>query len=217
MKYHIQTTPIWDAFKMRDNCPMCEIYRKSSDRLVSQYLNEAVMESDYRIRVNKRGFCSYHLKELYKGENKLGLALQLSTRTDFMLENLKFASDSKKAKKESQRLKELTSTCVICDEVDDMMVRYAKTVPQMFLNEVEFKNELKASSGFCFEHFVLLLEYASNSGKAEKEYLSVLDDVMRNNLTRVNNALKRFCSSFDYKSVERGDANAVRNMVEKYL
>ncbi|MCL2234171.1 MAG: DUF6062 family protein [Firmicutes bacterium] len=217
MKYHIQTTPIWDAFKARDGCPICEIYRVSSDRLVSQYLNEAVMESDYRIRVNKYGFCKHHIEKLYCGENKLGLALQLSTRTDFMLENLKLTTSSKGAKKEAQKLKTLTSTCVICLEVDEMMERYAKTISQMFLNEIEFQTELKQSTGFCFKHYVSLLEHTSHSGKSETEYLNILDDVMRNNLTKANNMVKRFCNSFDHKSIERGDPNAVKKMVEKYL
>jgi len=217
MKYHIQTTLIWDTFKKRDGCPISKIYRICSDRLVSQYLNEAVMESDYRTSVNRRGFCSYHLEDLYNGKNKLGLALQLSTRTDFLLENIKPFSNSKKTKKKIQKLKELTNTCVICDEVNDMMTRYSKTIAIMFFNDEKFRNEFKISSGFCFKHYILLLEHSSNSKKAEKEYIDALHRIMFNNLTKANNVTKKFCNSFDHKNTEKSDPKAIKEMVEKYL
>ena len=62
MQYHIQTEPIWEAFQSDCDCPMCRIYEKSETRLVEQYLNEAVMEPDYRVEVNKYGFCKEHLR-----------------------------------------------------------------------------------------------------------------------------------------------------------
>ena len=63
MQYHIQTDPIWEAFKSDCDCPLCAIYEKTESRLVEQYLNEAVMEPDYRVEVNKYGFCAKHLKK----------------------------------------------------------------------------------------------------------------------------------------------------------
>jgi hypothetical protein len=82
MRYHIQTAPIWDAFKENDGCPLCKLYARTEERLIKQYTGEAVMEPDYRVRVNERGFCARHLKQLFDGNNKLGVALQVNTRTE---------------------------------------------------------------------------------------------------------------------------------------
>lgn len=78
MQYHIQTSPIWDAFRENDGCPMCRLYERAESRLIKQYLDEAVMEPEYRIKVNKRGFCSDHLKKLYAGGNKPGTGASAS-------------------------------------------------------------------------------------------------------------------------------------------
>ena len=32
MQYHIQTTPVWDAFKSNCDCPMCELEKKINDK-----------------------------------------------------------------------------------------------------------------------------------------------------------------------------------------
>ena len=104
MQYHIQTTPVWDAFRKKDGCPICLLYERIENRLVKQYLGEAVMEPDYRIKVNKRGFCTRHLLKLYDGGNKLGLALQLNTRTENVIENIPSVSNAKQAKKLAEKL-----------------------------------------------------------------------------------------------------------------
>ena len=89
MQYHIQTTPIWDAFKEECGCPMCRIYKTSEQRLIKQYLGEAVMQPEYRVRVNERGFCTRHTLALYKGDNKLGTALQFATRIETVNKNIR--------------------------------------------------------------------------------------------------------------------------------
>ena len=53
MQYHIQTEPIWEAFKSGCDCPLCQIYSKNEERLVGQYLEEAVMIPEFRVNVNK--------------------------------------------------------------------------------------------------------------------------------------------------------------------
>ena len=124
MQYHIQTAPIWDAFKENDGCPLCKLYARAESRLVKQYLGEAVMEPDYRVRVNERGFCDKHLVKLYDGNNKLGLALQLHTRTEHIIKCIDVPLNAKQARKLADRLEKTANTCVICDEVDEVMNRY---------------------------------------------------------------------------------------------
>ena len=69
MHYHIQTAPIWDAYKTETDCPLCKIYADREKRVIGQYLNENVMDPDFRVRSNRVGFCKTHIKALYSGQN----------------------------------------------------------------------------------------------------------------------------------------------------
>ncbi|MDR0426289.1 MAG: DUF6062 family protein, partial [Clostridiales bacterium] len=138
MQYHIQTTPIWDSFKERDGCPACRLLAATEARFVAQYLGEGVMEPDYRVRVNKTGFCARHLSALFAGQNKLGLALQVNTRTAHIIDKLSLLYTEKDAKKQAAALKKTLDTCVICEETEEIMIRYAQTIAQMFRYEREF-------------------------------------------------------------------------------
>ena len=195
MQYHIQTAPIWDAFKENDGCPLCKLYARTESRLVKQYLGEAVMEPDYRVRVNERGFCDKHLVKLYDGNNKLGLALQLHTRTEHIIKCIDVPCNAKQARKLADRLEKTANTCVICDEVDEVMNRYYYTVAQMYLAEAAFPEVFAASYGFCMPHFIELLKMVSYAGKKQEAYAAAL--------TRKQIDLERFTKRFDYRSTDK--------------
>lgn len=217
MQYHIQTTPIWDAFRSDCECPLCALYAHTEERLVAQYLNEAVMEPDYRVKVNKRGFCERHVHRLYEGKNKLGLALQLHTRSQHLLGVLKTADNAKAAKKEAVRVREALSTCVICDAVDEIMVRYAYTVAQMFGHETEFPALFAASNGFCLPHYALLLEYVSYAGKTAETYARELTHVERKRFSDLSDDLQSFTNQYDYRSARASGSakDALPKMIHK--
>ena len=65
MKYHIDTIPVWDAYKADCECPMCLIRRKCELDFIDSFLGGSVMEPDTRIEVNAKGFCQEHLHQLY--------------------------------------------------------------------------------------------------------------------------------------------------------
>lgn len=200
MQYHIQTTPIWDAFKSDCECPLCKIYTTTSERLVLQYLNEAVMEPEFRVKVNKRGFCSKHILDLYNGKNKLGLALQLNTRTEKIKELITNVKDYKQALKQAKILSDSLETCVICDTISDMMTRYAQTIAMMFVQEKEFPTLFNKTKGFCIPHYVLLLENSDKAGKLVESFLTNLVTLQRDNLTRINRDTELFTNQFDYRN-----------------
>ena len=203
MQYHIQTTPVWDAFRQKDGCPICLLYERIENRLVKQYLGEAVMEPDYRIKVNKRGFCTRHLLKLYDGGNKLGLALQINTRTENIIENIGTTANPKQAKKLAEKLDKTLDTCVICDEAEEIMTRYCYTVAQMFGAEAEFPKVFSESSGFCMPHFVRLLQYVSYAGKSAERYAAALTAKQLETLKKTNSDLERFTKRFDYNSADK--------------
>lgn len=208
MQYHIQTNPIWDAFRSDTECPLCEIYDKVSARLVSQYLGEAVMEPDFRVRVNKLGFCDRHFSDLYAGENKLGLGLQINTRTDKVLDTLRIVDNVKAAKKLAETVDEMNSSCVICESADEMMERYAYTVAQMYAHETEFPALLRGCKGFCLPHFSLLLRLASHAGKAAPEYVKQLSCLQIEQMRRLNKETEWFTLKFDYRNAGKSWGNS---------
>lgn len=203
MQYHIQTAPIWDAFKENDGCPLCKLYARTESRLVKQYLGEAVMEPDYRVRVNERGFCDKHLVKLYDGNNKLGLALQLHTRTEHIIKCIDVLCNAKQARKLADRLEKTANTCVICDEVDEVMNRYYYTVAQMYLAEAAFPEVFAASYGFCMPHFTELLKMVSYAGKKQETYAAALTRKQIDTLRKNDADLERFTKRFDYRSTDK--------------
>lgn len=218
MQYHIQTTPIWDSFKSECECPMCNLYRLGEQRLVKQYLGEAVMQPEYRVRVNERGFCDKHLIKLYAGDNKLGLSLQLLTRMEEIEHQIKDVKKAKQAKNMSDDIAVTLNTCVICDTVDEMMIRYSYTIAQMYDNESEFPALFDASNGFCMPHFVQLLKYVSYAGKSAEKYLSSLINVQKRSMAKLKGDLDMYTQKFDYRNFGRiSDKydNALPKAIEK--
>lgn len=212
MQYHIQTGPIWDAFNENDGCPLCKLYARTEKMLIRQYLNEAVMAPDFRVRVNKRGFCAKHLVKLYNGDNKLGVALQLGTRTSSVISDIGIAKNAKTATRLADKLDKTMDTCVICDEIDETMERYAYTIAQMYCYEDAFAKTLADSYGFCMPHFSMLLRYVKRAGKREEAYSVALTKLQSETLRKANVALDRFTQRFDYRAdkltTNEGDALA---------
>ena len=213
MKYHIQTAPIWDAYKTTDGCPLCELYKARQTRLVTQYLTDNVMDPDFRVASNSRGFCAEHIKQMYAGQNKLGLALQLETRAAALNELIKSApADKKSAKKLSEKLNNHRG-CVICDTLDEVMPRYYMTVAQMFDNEKDFP-ELFADAKHCLKHAQHLFAVAEYAGKSMAAYLRTLTDGIKRDLSTTEKELKAFADCFDFKSGTRPDASAIPRAID---
>lgn len=218
MSYHIQTEPIWEAFRAECDCPLCRLYETIENRLVELYLNEAVMEPDYRVQVNKRGFCTRHLQKLYAGKNKLGLSLQLRTHIEELKKNITPCDTPKQAAAQAHALTKAGGDCVICRAADLDMVRYAQTVAQLFAAEQNFRSVFGKSRGFCLPHYTLLLQESKYAGKLSKAYLNSLVLLQTRSVDAVCLDLDRFAERFDYRnagSAVRPDAETVPNAIRK--
>ena len=153
-----------------------------------------------RADVNKYGFCRRHFKQLYKGENKLGLALQTDTRLNFLKSKLKVASNYKDAVKMAENIKKELQSCLICNLIEFNMSRYFDTIPMMYKNEEEFKKLFKQNKGFCLNHYQRLLSSSKHANSALKEYLTDLTTLQNENLNRLEKELLFFTEKFDYKN-----------------
>ncbi|MBD5132065.1 MAG: hypothetical protein HDT28_05705 [Clostridiales bacterium] len=213
MQYQIQTAPIWDAYKTTDGCPLCKLRKEREARLVGQYLAENVMDPDFRVRSNAHGFCAEHIAMMYKGQNKLGLALQLETRAAYLNGLLKKQpTDKKSAKKLADNIKSHCG-CVICDAIDEPMQRYYMTVAQMYANEKEFP-ELFAEAHHCVGHAAELFEAAVHAGKSVAAFCAVLTAGLSRDLKRTEQSLRAFADCFDFKAGARPDPETIPNAIK---
>lgn len=197
MGYHIDTGLIKDKLKENSECPLCAIKSVVEEQLLFEFLNDAVMQDDTRKEVNKLGFCSTHYDMLFARENKLSLALQIYTRLNTLKAVVK---DGNSAKKQSKEIFESEKTCIICSLTEESMVKYYKTIAQLFAKEGNFYKTLLSSKGFCMHHYAELLKYSNSAGFAKKEYVKILTGVQKMNLERLQEELKVFCDKHDYRN-----------------
>ena len=197
MQYHIQTAPIWDAYRS-DGCPLCRLFGTKEDKLIAQYLSDNVMDPDFRVASNNKGFCKKHIDMMYSGKNKLGLALQLETRAAALNAMIKAPTDKKSAKKFAETL-EKHRGCVICDTLDEIMPRYYMTVAQMYFNEPEFP-KLFVDASHCLYHAIQLFAVAECAGKQVSAFCSSLSYSLKRDLKATESELRDFADCFDYKN-----------------
>ncbi|MCH5158542.1 MAG: hypothetical protein J1F33_05030 [Clostridiales bacterium] len=212
MQYHIQTAPLWDAYR-EDGCPICRLYGMREDKLISQYLSDNVMDPDFRVASNDKGFCKKHIDMMYGGQNKLGLALQLETRAAAVNALIKAPTDKKSAKKFADKLKAHRG-CVICDALDELMPRYYMTVAQMYSNEPEFP-ELFLNAEHCLSHAIELYAAAEFAGKSAQAYCAALSYSLKRDLKRTESELRDFADCFDHKNAgSRPDPTAIPRAIK---
>lgn len=201
MKYHIDTGLIYQKFNEDCLCPLCEIKKIIEEQLLHEFLNDAVMEDNTRIEVGKKGFCVNHFDMLFCRPNKLSLALQVGTFADKTLKDLiSPAKSAGSAKKIADSIENATKNCVICELLEESMVKYYKTIARMFANEKDFYKILFSSKGFCMHHYAELLRYSSQAGGFSKQYLSVLSKVQLTSFERECETLDEFAKSHDYRN-----------------
>jgi hypothetical protein len=231
-KFHIDTIPIWGAFREGCECPFCALERKCESDFLDLALGGALMEPDVRIATNERGFCANHLQKLFSRENKLGFALMLDTHLRGILSDFEPAQGeilrraagekaknplaraaSSVAKKSpfyasleraASQIEARTQSCFICQRVENTMSRYIETTLQLYLADASFRELFSASKGFCLPHFAALLRAAAqlNAGDAS----SFAEDLLRvegEQLRRIESDLEWFTLKFDYRNREK--------------
>lgn len=200
MNYHIDTGLIKEKFKTDCECPLCEIQAVAEEQFLHEFLNDAVMEETTRLKVNKTGFCEKHFDMLFARQNKLSVALQISTRTSNIISGLKEIKSVKEAKAQAELLLKQKDSCIICNLLEESMIKYYKTVAQLFMREKDFYKSIISTKGFCLKHYAMLLKYSAEAGFAKKDYLSVLSTVQIKNLKRLQGELDKFCVKHDYRN-----------------
>ena len=218
MKEQLYTIPVNDAFAVDCECPVCSMYDSLEKDAIEFTMGPSYMEDDIRMETNKIGFCTHHVKQLYKHQNRLGLALILHThmqRTNRDLEDLLssdkpvkkglFAKKTENASPVTEYIENLNQSCYICNRIDRIFARYLATIYHCYEHDEEFRRKFAASKGFCTKHFGMLYAGApsSLSGKRLPEFIKTLNEVYLTNMKRVTDDLEWFTDKFDYRNEDK--------------
>ncbi|MBQ7975870.1 MAG: ABC transporter substrate-binding protein [Clostridia bacterium] len=225
MKEKIYTIPINESYDQDAECPFCYLEKKLEKEAVEYALGAAMMEPDYRIISNEKGYCNKHFSMMLAMPNKLSLALVLETHLKEVIEktekyNEKVNSSSSgntglfRKNKESlskfiaSETGKIQETCVICDKITETLKRYTEVFFYMWEKDEEFRKKVENSKGFCLKHFSMLCDNAEKQLKKPEEFLKTAYNLEIENLKRINEEVHRFTLKFDYrnKDMEWGTA-----------
>ena len=227
MKEKIYTIPITESYEQDSECPFCFIEKNLENDAVDYALGAAMMEPDYRIISNDKGYCNKHFSMMLSHPNKLSLALVLETHIAELtkkLENINPVPVEKKglfSKKEvpaADEIKALSGSCVICDKIEATLKRYTEIFFYMWEKDDTFKEKVLTSKGFCMKHYTRLVEAAYSNLKKPEEFILPVHKLQLENLKRIYEDVHRFTLKFDYrnKDMEWGTAqDAPKRCAEK--
>ncbi|SFR93359.1 hypothetical protein SAMN05661086_02570 [Anaeromicropila populeti] len=213
MKEKLYTIPVTDAFREDSECPLCSMYKQLESNAVEYTMGPSYMEDDVRAETDKKGFCEKHIRMMYKNQNRLGLALMLSTHMDETIRTIEKLSTSQKPASGSffkkpacsdvkSYIDQLHSTCFICERIESTFQRYLATILYLYKTEDDFKQTFNASKGICTKHYGGLYQLAISSltGKQLECFLSDLNRIYLSNMKRVREDLEWFKDKFDYRN-----------------
>lgn len=223
MKEKLYTIPVNEAFESDCECPVCAMRKKLEVNAIEFTMGPSYMEDDIREATSRLGFCEKHLEQLYKNQNRLGLALILKTHMDKIVRDvekhsgsgIKISSPSLFKKKGETAgvvsyLKELEDNCFVCDKIDGTFERYIATIFHLYHTEEGFRRKFNASKGFCTSHYKILYAAAPEYLSSEElnSFLKDLNHLYLENMKRVRDDLEWFINKFDYRYAEEPWKNA---------
>ena len=220
MKEQIYTIPVNEVYDTDCACPLCELERRIEKESVEYSLGAAMMEPDFRVESNERGYCNKHYAMMFKKPNKLSLALVLDTH---MIEVRKKFEDMKKsaaalkgaktgffkksdsgvvADKLAAFAKNVTDDCMVCKKVNFTMERYIDVILYMWSTRDEFREKFSRSKGFCLKHFgeVCKMVPKSLSDADAVRFIPELVEKEGALLDALQEDVHKFTLKFDYRN-----------------
>lgn len=219
MKEKIYTIPVNEAYEQDCECPLCYLEEKLEEEAIDYALGAAMMEPDYRVESNEKGYCQKHYSLMFQKQNKLSLALVLEThleelRTQLKKQNITAAKGGLFRKKDSSPftdfLKMKEESCIVCDKIQHTMERYYDVLLYLYEHDDAFRKKFEASRGVCLPHFEALIRMSEKSlGSAQQEeFLQTLFHKEMLELDRLQEEIHRFVLKFDYRNQEMEWGNA---------
>lgn len=223
MKEHLDTIPVLEAFEKESECAFCALFRKADTETMRYLLGASYMEEDVRESTDKLGFCKQHFRQLYEGNNSLGVALILSThmakterelsalRSDEKLFGTKKGLFSKPEQSAmEQKLEEMQDSCFACERITKRMENYLASFFHLWSTEKEFQAQVLAGKGFCLPHFRELLQAGKMhlSGENYRTFAGQVTTLVLDNLKRVREDVLWLIDKYDYRYKDEPWKNA---------
>jgi hypothetical protein len=223
LKEKLYAIPVNDAFAEDGECPLCTMRKKLETAAVDFTMGPSYMEDDIREATSRLGFCEKHLEQLYKNQNRLGLALILKTHMDKLVKDIEkhSLSGSKMSapsifKKKTEGslvvnyLNQMEEDCFVCNKIEVTFERYIATIFHLYHTEQTFRDKFKNSKGFCTGHYKILYQSAQAhlSGEELDDFIQLLNELYLDNMKRVRDDLEWFINKFDYRYTNEPWKNA---------
>lgn len=233
MKETIYTIPINEAFDTKCSCALCEIENRLEKEEIEYTLGPAMMEPDFRIISNKKGFCKNHYKSLLENSKALPLALILQTHIQQQNSDIFSKKVEKKsatslfkkkspeiisAKKITEHIEKTSSRCVVCERINDTMNRYMENLIYIWKTQKEFRHKFSVQESFCLPHFSLLLKYASDglNGNDFNDFYHSVMEIQEKAQTQYYNDISEFTMLFDHNNTSTPTQN-VKNSIKRTI
>lgn len=208
----IYTIPLTEALDQNCACPFCYLEDKLEAEQIEYALGAAMMEPDFRMLSNEKGYCRNHIGMMAKAQKALPLALILDTRCDEIIKNIKEAGDFskksgllKKKKSSHETLRDvvnsIANTCLVCERINKTMTKFINTFWYLYAKEPEFKKRFLEGRGVCIRHFAKLLSGLDNVSATKREcFLKELYELEIKVLEHEKEEVHGFTKQFDYRS-----------------
>jgi len=218
----IYTIPLTEALDENCDCLFCYLEEKIEREQIEYALGAAMMEPDFRILSNEKGYCRHHIGMMARAKKALPLALVLDTRCDEVLRKIKaadcFSKKSGLFRKEKDAYKtlkdtvnELSKSCLVCERVEKTMEKFLNTFWYLYSKEPEFKERFLSGKGVCITHFAKMLNaLESVSGSKREVYAKELYDLELRVLEHEKEEVFNFTKKFDYRS-DKTEWNVARD------
>ena len=217
----IYTIPLTEALDEQCDCMFCFLEDKLEREQIEYALGAAMMEPDFRILSNEKGYCRHHIGMMARAKKALHLALVLDTRCDEVIKQLKavdfstkgglFKKEKSVAEKLSEVVTKLDSTCLVCERIEHTMEKFTNTFWYLYGKEPDFRKRFLESKGVCMHHFAKLLKALENvSGSKKDAFAKELYDLQMKALEHEKCEVHGFTKQFDYRS-DKGEWKVARD------
>ena len=199
----IYTIPVNDAFDKTDGCPFCAMYDKLEENELDLILGASMMEPDIRIKTNQMGFCPDHYQLMYKGKNRLSLALMLESHLDTVKKELKqgITLFSNKATKASKKAASINDSCYVCERIGMHLSKMIETACILWNSDPDFTKKFAVQPYFCLRHYEKMMRVAPVfiDRKKLSEFYKIAEGIQLKYLSALKDDVSFFCKKFDYR------------------
>lgn len=217
----IYTIPLTDALDENGNCMFCYLEDRLEKEQIEYALGAAMMEPDFRILSNEKGYCRHHVGMMARAKKALPLALVLDTHCDEVIKKLKavdmaskgglFKKEKSPAEKLSEVVTGIDSTCLVCERIDATMKKFTNTFWYLYNKEPDFRKRFLDGNGVCMHHFAEMLKALSDvSGSKRDVFAKELYDLQMKALEHEKEEVHGFTKQFDYRS-DKGEWKVARD------